>query len=279
MEMGSEAFIEAHQLGFSYTAPATFWQRLINKPTTSVRVLKKISFGIPKGQHVVVFGRAGAGKSTLLKLLAGLETPTEGTLHVAGRTMSERNESTHRGYVSLQAAPAGSALSSSEQLRAQIARAVAAHAPVILLDDVADELGISATKILLAEQLLGHTVIIATRHGSTADALDLPLLLMHQGTIAHHGTREALARTVPLPRTVTLWLEGVQYDVIRRLKSHPGVLEVKLTPTTNFLGQRLDITLRSTRFLPSLYDSATQLPLVRIEETPARVTDAIDLIP
>lgn len=47
--------------------------------------LNGVSFDIRKGQTVGILGRNGAGKSTLLQLIAGVLTPTSGTISVAGR--------------------------------------------------------------------------------------------------------------------------------------------------------------------------------------------------
>lgn len=49
------------------------------------RVLKDISFDIYKGEFFGIVGRNGSGKSTLLKLLAGIYTPTEGSIAVNGK--------------------------------------------------------------------------------------------------------------------------------------------------------------------------------------------------
>lgn len=44
--------------------------------------LREVSLTLPAGSSVVLLGENGAGKSTLLKLIAGLATPTYGTLSV-----------------------------------------------------------------------------------------------------------------------------------------------------------------------------------------------------
>ncbi len=47
--------------------------------------LKDINLSVNKGEFVTLIGHSGCGKSTLLNLIAGLTTPTEGTLLCANR--------------------------------------------------------------------------------------------------------------------------------------------------------------------------------------------------
>ena len=58
-----------------------------NGPRT-VDILKGISFTVARGQFVAIMGSSGSGKSTLLGLLAGLDTPTAGDVHLNGTSIS-----------------------------------------------------------------------------------------------------------------------------------------------------------------------------------------------
>jgi putative ABC transport system ATP-binding protein len=61
--------------------------------TAKVRVvaLQEVTLGLEDGVFAAVTGASGSGKSTLLNLLGGLDTPTEGTIEVEGRKISEMN--------------------------------------------------------------------------------------------------------------------------------------------------------------------------------------------
>ncbi len=54
----------------------------------TTEILKGIDFAVPRGQFAAVMGASGSGKSTLLGLLAGLDTPTAGTVTLDGVAVS-----------------------------------------------------------------------------------------------------------------------------------------------------------------------------------------------
>jgi phospholipid/cholesterol/gamma-HCH transport system ATP-binding protein len=66
--------------------------RDLKKSYGSLQVLDGVSFGIEKGESVVIIGRSGGGKSVLLKHLIGLLRPESGQVLVAGEDISQMNE-------------------------------------------------------------------------------------------------------------------------------------------------------------------------------------------
>lgn len=52
----------------------------IDKKFGDLQVLKDITLTIKPGQFVAIVGKSGCGKSTLLRLIAGLETTSDGTI-------------------------------------------------------------------------------------------------------------------------------------------------------------------------------------------------------
>lgn len=66
----------------------------------NIAVLRDVSFTIPQGGFVAIVGPSGSGKTTLLGLLAGLDTPTKGSVILDGHdltTMSENDRARLRG--------------------------------------------------------------------------------------------------------------------------------------------------------------------------------------
>jgi ABC-type nitrate/sulfonate/bicarbonate transport system ATPase subunit len=57
----------------------------IQKGTQRVHVLDDISVNVAKNEFLVILGPGQSGKSTLLRIIAGLETPTTGTVLLEGK--------------------------------------------------------------------------------------------------------------------------------------------------------------------------------------------------
>ena len=57
-----------------------------------VRALRGVDFEMKPGEFVAVMGPSGCGKSTLLNLVAGLDTPTDGEIVLAGERIVGKTE-------------------------------------------------------------------------------------------------------------------------------------------------------------------------------------------
>jgi putative ABC transport system ATP-binding protein len=55
-------------------------------------ILRDIAFTLMPKETVAIVGASGSGKSTLLTIMAGLDTPTRGTVHLAGLDMFSMDE-------------------------------------------------------------------------------------------------------------------------------------------------------------------------------------------
>lgn len=310
----STAFVTVENLFVESASPAS-WFNLLRPASPPRSLLSQVSFTVPHGAHVTVFGPEGAGKTVLLRVLTGVLKPKRGTVLVNSRppqphvlspgyvSHEESEPSGETGHAILSAfaaahripqaaariaalsdalnmssflyLPAGT-LSTGERLRLNVARAALSDSPLVLLDDVADHLSTETLVAIAAQLFTGRTLILATRHHTIAERLRWPLLLMRRGTLVRSGTIEELSAALSCPRLVDVWVEGLRYDLLRSVRQHTGVLQARLVPTNQFSGQRLRITLRSARYLPSLYDLISQAPLIQVRELPPSLKDIID---
>lgn len=57
-----------------------------------LQILRGVSLNIDKGESVAITGASGSGKSTLLGLLAGLDSPSSGSVQLFGQTLAGLDE-------------------------------------------------------------------------------------------------------------------------------------------------------------------------------------------
>lgn len=64
----------------------------LNSSAGPVSILRGIDLTIAAGETVSIVGPSGAGKSTLMMIMAGLERPSQGKVHVAEQELTSLNE-------------------------------------------------------------------------------------------------------------------------------------------------------------------------------------------
>ena len=77
----TEPLVEARKLG-----------RIFSLGGDKIRAVHDVDLEVDSGRLLVITGRSGSGKTTLLNLLAGLDSPTSGTVYFQGRDLSKLSE-------------------------------------------------------------------------------------------------------------------------------------------------------------------------------------------
>jgi putative ABC transport system ATP-binding protein len=78
LSTGADGFIETTGLSKVYATGEV-----------ELAALRDVTLSVARGRLVGVTGASGSGKSTLMNLLGGLDTPSAGTIRVAGRLISD----------------------------------------------------------------------------------------------------------------------------------------------------------------------------------------------
>lgn len=66
--------------------------KTVKLPEQSLTILSEVSLTVNEHDSVAIVGASGSGKSTLLSLLAGLDTPSEGEVELAGHPIHKLSE-------------------------------------------------------------------------------------------------------------------------------------------------------------------------------------------
>jgi putative ABC transport system ATP-binding protein len=64
----------------------------VNGPEGRLDILSNVAMQVNAGESFAIVGASGSGKTTLLGLLAGLDTPTRGSIHLDGHALERLDE-------------------------------------------------------------------------------------------------------------------------------------------------------------------------------------------
>ncbi|PJC30636.1 hypothetical protein CO051_05195 [Candidatus Roizmanbacteria bacterium CG_4_9_14_0_2_um_filter_39_13] len=256
-EAGSQAYFEIMALESTETMPKKLLSPRFDHPNISFshvsfeyqeseRVLKDITFDLPKNETVALVGHSGAGKTTLINLILKFYDPTGGKITMNGEDYVNLSHQDIRSHISLvfqehelfsttifdnvaygkagvteaqvkqalQQANAydfvmkfphklkekigerGVRLSGGQKQRIQIARAILADKPILILDEATSSLDAKSEKLVqdaLEILMKNRLVIIIAHRFSTIQDADKILVLEH-GKIVDSGAPGDLAK-------------------------------------------------------------------------------------
>ena len=200
----------------------------------AVPVFSDVSFSVPVGSIVAVVGETGSGKSTLLKLIAGLISAQDGSVHVSeggsalvfqepflfsgslqfnltlGKSVpitdiaralwasvSEEFVSELDQGIDTIVGERGISLSGGQRQRIALARAIASGRHTLLLDDTTSALD-PTTESMVIDRLASlsdtTTTIIVASRPTTIKIADY-VLFIHDGIVHDLSTHDELMRT------------------------------------------------------------------------------------
>ena len=171
-------------------------------------VLNGISFSVCDGDCIVVSGPNGSGKTVLMTLIAGLETPSAGSIVrrredgselriglVFQEVIAQRLETvlTQLGLYEKRRSPARS-LSGGEKRRLAVAGILMMEADIIIFDEPFANLDyagvVQVTAMIEQLQRDGKTIMVLTHELEKVLALANRLIILHKGNLVYNAEPE-----------------------------------------------------------------------------------------
>lgn len=153
--------------------------RGVSKRFADVDAVRSTDLDIDDGETLTLLGPSGCGKTTMLRMLAGLETPTAGSITVNGSTPDAARAAKQIGFVPQQPALLPwRTVAANARLLLDLNRGASPATPSVSVDDLLDEVGLGEFRDAHPHQLSGG---MQQRVGLVrAFALDAPILLMDE---------------------------------------------------------------------------------------------------
>src|ERR1700749_5237390 len=90
-DLGAEASRQHRDFGAGSMIVCDRLVRIYIAAGIEVQALQGLDLLVAEGEIVALVGASGSGKSTLMNILAGLDTPTAGSVRVAGNDLAAMN--------------------------------------------------------------------------------------------------------------------------------------------------------------------------------------------
>ena len=226
-----------------------------------VTALRDVSVTVENGSFVGILGRTGCGKSTLIQIMAGLLTPTAGTVMLDGQDIHVAFGLKHSGLSAAEKQarvrwaletvgfsfekihdqpPMG--LSGGEKRRVAIAGVLATRPEYLILDEPIaglDPLGREAFLQLITElNRGGMTILMVSHNADCLGAYARRLLVLEDGQLVRDGTPEEIYADldwmrahrlgVPQSRTAAALLQQGGLDIPQDIASYDALLAAVL---------------------------------------------------
>ena len=211
-------------------------------------VLDDISFGIEKGEVVVIVGPSGCGKSTFLRCLNKLESINEGALKLDGQNYENEKKNIHMSIMdNLILAPVKAQkrkksdvekeaekllervgllekkdsyprqLSGGQKQRVAIVRALLMNPEILLLDEITaaldPEMVREVLQVVLELAQTGMTMIIVTHEMEFAKAVADRVIFLDKGKIVEESEPKRFFEN-PKTQRAKQFLNSFQYETV-----------------------------------------------------------------